>query len=252
MMKFYLVDVKDINSNIPRSNFSEADLDNLAEIILESGGIIRPLVLKPTDAENYTVIDGHFEYYAAVKAKEKNPRKGEMVNAFVISPKNEDILLKQVAAFRELKYSNTIEANIVSTETNKSKLSLEKEEISLIEKQINDLRLELAQEKKERQKLYEYIKSVENQIPKQITPLEAFNSLNVLELTLRLRTAGFTDKKAAQVAESIEKVRKKKPFDSLKDVIARVTITSGKKQVKGISGDKMVDIIDSWSRLVFK
>ncbi|ALF56125.1 chromosome partitioning protein ParB [Nostoc piscinale CENA21] len=251
MMKFYLVDVKDINSNIPRSNFSEADLDNLAEIILESGGIIRPLVLKPTDAENYTVIDGHFEYYAALKAKEKNPRKGEMVNAFVISPKNEDILLKQVAAFREFNYSNTIE-NITSTGTEKSEIRLEKHELSLIDKQINELRVELAQEKQERQKLYEYIKSLETQIPKQITPLEAFNSLNVLELTFRLRTAGFTDKKSVQVAETIEKVRKKKSFESLKDVIERVTITSGKKQVKGISGDKMVDIIDSWSRLVFK
>ncbi|BBD61354.1 hypothetical protein NIES2109_41820 [Nostoc sp. HK-01] len=251
MMKFYLVDVKDINSNIPRSNFAEADIDNLADMIIESGGIIRPLVLKPTDAETYTVIDGHFEYYAAVKAKEKNPRKGEMVNAFVISPKNEDTIFKQVSAFKELKYSNNIE-NKVSRETNQSELSLEKHELSLIEKQINDLRVELAQERQERQKLYEYIKSLETQIPKQITPLEAFNSLNLLELTLRLRTAGFTDKKAVQVAESVEKARKKKQFESLKDVIARVTIPSAKKQVKGISADKMVDIVDIWSRIFFK
>ncbi|GBE92172.1 chromosome partitioning protein ParB [Nostoc cycadae] len=251
MMKFYLVDVKDINSNIPRSNFAEADIDNLADMIIESGGIIRPLVLKPTDAETYTVIDGHFEYYAAVKAKEKNPRKGEMVNAFVISPKNEDTIFKQVSAFKEFKYSKNIE-NKVLKETNQSESSLGKHELSLIEKQINDLRVELAQERQERQKFYEYIKSLETQIPKQITPLEAFNSLNLLELTLRLRTAGFTDKKAVQVAESVEKARKKKQFESLKDVIARVTIPSAKKQVKGISADKMVDIVDIWSRIFFK
>ncbi|WP_335064975.1 hypothetical protein [Nostoc sp.] len=96
-----------------------------------------------------------------------------------------------------------------------------------------------------------YIFIIESQIPKQITPLDAFNSLSLLELTFRLRTAGFTDKKAVQVAESAEKERKNKNFESLKDVLARVKIASGKKQIKGISGDKMVDIVDSWSRILF-
>jgi hypothetical protein len=56
--------------------------------------------LKATGVETYTVIDGHFEYYAAVRAREKEPRKGEMVNAFVISPKEEDIVVKQASAIR--------------------------------------------------------------------------------------------------------------------------------------------------------
>jgi hypothetical protein len=56
--------------------------------------------LKAIGVETYTVIDGHFEYYAAVRAREKEPRKGEMVNAFVISPKEEDIVVKQASAIR--------------------------------------------------------------------------------------------------------------------------------------------------------
>ncbi|BDI18633.1 hypothetical protein ANSO36C_44350 [Nostoc cf. commune SO-36] len=71
MINFSLVDVKSITSNEPRSSFSEADLENLADIIIETGGIIRPLVVKVTGVESYTVVDGHFEYYAAVKAREK-------------------------------------------------------------------------------------------------------------------------------------------------------------------------------------
>lgn len=121
----------------------------------------------------------------------------------------------------------------------------------MLEKQINDLRSELAQERQERQKLYDTLKLIESQIPKQITPLDAFNSLSLLELTFRLRTAGFTDKKAVQVAESVEKERKKKKFESLKDVLARVEIARVKKPIKGISGEKMVDIVDSWSRILF-
>jgi len=84
MILFSLVDVKDITSNMTRSSFSEADLDRIAQMILDCEGIIRPLVLKLT-GQRVAVVDGHFEYYAAVRAREKDPRKGEMVNAFVIS-----------------------------------------------------------------------------------------------------------------------------------------------------------------------
>jgi hypothetical protein len=249
-MKFYTVDVKNITCDVPPSNFSDDALNSLADMIIESGGIIRPLVLKTTGLETYTVVDGYFEYYAAVRAREKNPRQCEMVNAFVISPKNEDEIFKQVAAFRELG-SDDKPGVETPVKTNYSESISQNNDFNLLEKQINQLRSELAQERQERQKLYETLKLIESQIPKQITPLDAFNSLSLLELTFRLRTAGFIDKKAVQVAESVEKERKKNKFESLKDVLARVKIASGKKQIKGISGDKMVDIVDSWSRILF-
>ncbi|WP_292854154.1 chromosome partitioning protein ParB [Nostoc sp. NMS8] len=246
-MKFYTVDVKNITCDIPASNFSDDALNSLADMIIESGGIIRPLVLKTTGLETYAVIDGYFEYYAAVRAREKKPRQCEMVNAFVISPKSEDEIFKQVAAFRGLDFDERSEIK-TSIKTNHSESISKNNEFNLLEKQINDLRSELAQE---RQKLYETLKLIESQIPKQITPLDAFNSLSLLELTFRLRSAGFTDKKAIQVAEGVEKERKNKNFESLKDVLTRVKIASGKKQIKGISSDKMVDIVDSWTRLLF-
>ncbi|MHC5777713.1 chromosome partitioning protein ParB [Nostoc sp.] len=251
-MKFYTVDVKNITCDIPPSNFSNDALSSLADMIIESGGIIRPLILKTTGLETYTVVDGHFEYYAAVRAREKNPRQCEMVNAFVISPKNEDEIFKQVAAFRGLDSDAKPETKIpISIETNHSESISKNNDFNLLEKQINDLRSELAQERQERQKLYDTLKLIESQIPKQITSLDAFNSLSLLELTFRLRTAGFTDKKAVQVAESVEKERTNKKFESLKDILARVKVASGKKQIKGISGEKMVDIVDSWSRILF-
>lgn len=95
-MKFYLVDVKTISPAKNREQFDEADLVKIADLILDCDGLLKPLVLKPTGPESYVIVEGDKEYYASVIAREKNPRKGEMVNAFVISPKKEDIIVEQL------------------------------------------------------------------------------------------------------------------------------------------------------------
>lgn len=237
MIEFYLVDVKNISSNVPRSNFVESDLENLAGMILESGGIIKPLILKATGVETYTVIDGHFEYYAAVRAREKEPRKGEMVNAFVISPKEEDIIVKQISALTGVENAAKPVKN--STETTNSESSRLANLELRFEKQVNELRSEIAQEK---QQLNDKLKQIESQIPKQITLLEAFNTLSHSELVLRLRSAGVTGKTSDNIIEAIQKERKKKKFESLRDLVSRVN---------GLSDNRMVTIIDSWSRMLF-
>lgn len=236
-MEFYLVDVKNINSDIPRSNFRESDLENLADMILESGGIIKPLILKSIGVETYTVVDGHFEYYAAVRAREKNLRKGEMVNAFVIYPKEENIIVKQISAIRGVDNAAQPVKNITET-TNSESSRLANIELRF-EKQVNELRSEIAQEK---QQVNDKLKQIESQIPKQITPLEAFNTLSHSELLLRLRSAGVTGKTSDNIIEAIQKERKQKKFESLRDLVSRI---------KGLSDNRMVTIIDSWSRMLF-
>jgi hypothetical protein len=83
-MDFYLVDLAEISCEVPRSNFEAATIERLADAILASGGAIRPLVLDRAGIDRYLVLHGHLEYYGAVRAREKNPRAAEMVNAFVI------------------------------------------------------------------------------------------------------------------------------------------------------------------------
>ncbi|HEY9690595.1 MAG TPA: ParB/Srx family N-terminal domain-containing protein [Oculatellaceae cyanobacterium] len=95
-----LVSVKKISSPVDSSNFDENALNNTAKLILEVEGIINPLIVRRINLESYEVVDGHFEYYAAVKAKEINPRKGEMIGAFIIEPENEKFLMEQVKYFR--------------------------------------------------------------------------------------------------------------------------------------------------------
>jgi hypothetical protein len=98
--------VKKITSSVPCSNFSEDELNLAAELILKAEGVINPLVLRRKNLQSYEVIDGHFEYYAAARAKEIDSKKGEYIGAFVIDPENEEILQQQVELFRNRESSN--------------------------------------------------------------------------------------------------------------------------------------------------
>lgn len=234
MISFSLVDVKDITSNMTRSSFSEADLDRIAQMILDCEGIIRPLVLKLTGAESYAVVDGHFEYYAAVRAREKDPRKGEMVNAFVISPKSENIVAKQAEALRAVESLGKQVKPPPETTNLESRLA----NIELrFEKQINELRSEQAQE---RQRVEDKLKEIESRVPKPIEPLKTFNTLSQNELAIKLKRAKLPDKTAEKIAKEIENARGKKnnEFEDLRDVL---------KSVKGLGEKTMLSILDNWS-----
>ncbi|MBD2516746.1 chromosome partitioning protein ParB [Nostoc sp. FACHB-973] len=237
MINFSLVDVKSITSNEPRSNFAEADLENLADIIIETGGIIRPLVLKVIGMEIYTVVDGHFEYYAAVRAREKNPRQGEMVNAFVIAPKIEDLVIKQVAFFKEI--NSSIESVTPQPETTKLEPRLSNLELRL-EKQFNEFKSEFIQE---RQRIDSQFKQLENLIPQkseQSNPLSLLNSLDKDELSIKLQRSRIRG--AEKLAKDIFDARRKKPkqeFEDYSDVV---------KSVKNLGDKTILTIIDEWSR----
>lgn len=95
-----LVAVKKISSNTPNSRFLETELNQTAQLILKAGGLINPIIIRRTGIASYEVVDGHFEYYAAVKAREIDPLNGENIAAYIIEPENEEVLLAQVKALR--------------------------------------------------------------------------------------------------------------------------------------------------------
>lgn len=95
-----LVAVKKIISKVERAQFSDSDLNQAAKLILEAEGVINPIVLHRTSVESYEVVDGDFEYYAAVRAREIDPRKGEMIGAFIIEPQNEEVIKEQIRIIR--------------------------------------------------------------------------------------------------------------------------------------------------------
>ncbi|MEG3880822.1 chromosome partitioning protein ParB [Microcoleus sp. herbarium7] len=96
-----LVAVKKITSTVPRDNFADRDLEKVAQLILELGGSINPIILRRNGMDAYEIVDGDFEYYAAAKAREINPMKGETIGAFILEPENEELLLEQVKMLRK-------------------------------------------------------------------------------------------------------------------------------------------------------
>lgn len=238
-----LVAVKKITTNKPRSIFADDVLEQAAKLILETEGVINPIVVRRTSIDSYEVVDGDFEYYAAARAREIDLRKGEMIGVYIIEPENEGAMMEQVKAFRRQKSpdldrtdpgSDSMAAYLKNIETR-------------LEKRIN----ELLEQVIAKQSLENELKELQKQMANRVEPLEVFNTLQLSQLLFRLKSTGLTDKKAAEIAECIDAERKKKQFESLNDVVERVKIKSGKRQVKGISSEKMVMIIDSWSRLLF-
>lgn len=111
MIKCDFVDIKNIQSKISKAEFDRADIEQLADLILATDGLIRPLILKLTGVdkqtcvEQYAVIAGDLEYHAAVRAKEKNLQKAEMVNAFVISDDSQQFAIEQLTLLSKTKLS---------------------------------------------------------------------------------------------------------------------------------------------------
>ncbi|MEG4502491.1 chromosome partitioning protein ParB [Microcoleus sp. F6_B4] len=192
-----LVAVKKITSAVPSSNFAEPDLEKLARLILELGGLINPIIVRRNGMDAYEIVDGDFEYYAAARAKEIEPLKGETIGAFILEEENEELLLEQLEILRKTAitenlvenpetgflYENTssqpadsitkpvsvVEVlNSCENETPKDSSSLE-QRLTNIEAQfaiqINELKAEYAREQKV---LAQSIQELENRILQQV------------------------------------------------------------------------------------
>ncbi|MDB9313201.1 helix-hairpin-helix domain-containing protein [Spirulina sp. CS-785/01] len=89
--------------DIPKSQYSQTQINTLAEQILASEGLINPLIVKRTSLESYQLVEGVLEYYAAVRAREMDPRRGEMINAFIVEGEKAESLQTQVHLLRQPK-----------------------------------------------------------------------------------------------------------------------------------------------------
>jgi signal recognition particle GTPase len=240
MAEYYLIDVKSITSTAPRSQFRVDELESLAQSILEAGGLLSPLLLKQTGAEKYEVLAGDREYYAALRAKELNPRQGEMVNAFVIPPKEQEAAAQQVAVLGKTgggtAGGETLPPKPPSPDSSGTDLRLTNLE-SRLDEALRDIKQ--AQEREVR-RLEQEIKEIKSQVPQRIEPLDAFNTLSIPELLQKLATANIRGKTAENLITAIEQERKKSAFTSFSNVV---------KRVKGLGEKRMLSIVDTWGGL---
>ena len=122
--------VRKIISSTSAADFDGDKIEQLAHQIVKSEGIIRPLVLNRTSLESYEVVEGHFEYHAAVRAREIDLRRAEMIAAYIIDPENDDVseaiaeqikLLRQSAA--NLPANDAVTATPILIQREKSNLN---------------------------------------------------------------------------------------------------------------------------------
>ncbi|MDM8561208.1 hypothetical protein [Candidatus Parabeggiatoa sp. HSG14] len=96
-----IVMVEDIKSPTTSKVFSESELEKAAQLILQREGLITPLIVLENGIDSYTLIEGEFEYYAALRAREIDPIKGETINAYVArSEKELPFYEQQIEMFR--------------------------------------------------------------------------------------------------------------------------------------------------------
>ena len=211
MWKFLRVDITDINPSVARETFSETELENLANLIIEMGGLIRPAILKKADNkkvdERYNIISGDLEYYASVIANKKVPDI-EMINAFVVDKEAENIALMQLLS-RDKIIDNPLELRMSNLEKR-------------LETQLQAIREEYQKE----------IKRLEEKIPPPPP-----SSKSILEL---LNTCDANQlKKGGILPASVNdflKKRSEKPFDSLEDILNR--------PVSGVKEKRLIKLVD--------
>ncbi|MBU7583953.1 MAG: hypothetical protein KAF91_13755 [Nostoc sp. TH1S01] len=232
-----LVAIKKITSNTPRSLFVEDDLEKAAQLILDSEGVINPIVVRRNGLQSYEVVDGDFEYYAAARAREIDPRKGEMIGVFIIEPENEENLTKQVELFRKQKDEASEKINLTSEDLEKF--------LNNLESRLDKLAKQLLEESTTKVKLENENKELRKKLNDKVEPLEFFKKLSVDKIAAKLRNTGLQPKRANRIAALVIDEREKKQFQSLQDVIERVKIPHGKKMQKGIGEKKMLEIIEN-------
>ena len=103
-LKYILV--KQITSDVP-CMFSDAALDRFANSILKVEGSLSPMVVRRIESssyesETYIVVRGHFQYYAAVRARKLNPRDGESIGVFIIEGAKSEALEEQLEILKML------------------------------------------------------------------------------------------------------------------------------------------------------
>jgi hypothetical protein len=242
MATFSLVDVKEIKSEVLRSSFSEAKIEEIADLILSNNGLLQPLILKRLDIDEYLVVNGDLEYYAAVRAREKDNRRGEMVNAFILSSNEEKGARQQIQAIREIRNSSGSIPEKTTKEDSRQEAENLVDWISSFESRLSQLREDFNLDSRKNNSRFKKLEL--ELIQKDGKDLLAIlNTLDVDQLAIRLSQYGINRPKPKELAQSIcdaREQRKDKSFYEYQDVV---------DSIKGFGEKSMLKLIDGWNRV---
>ena len=96
-VRFNLVDLCEISCKSKKSDFNQSQLNELAAEIINTGVLLKPIILTQTSPRTYEVSDGNFSYHASIIANKIDVKRdlGGMVSAFVMLG-DSNVALRQV------------------------------------------------------------------------------------------------------------------------------------------------------------
>jgi ParB family chromosome partitioning protein len=267
------VAVRKIISSTSPADFDGDKIEQLAHQIVKSEGIIRPLVLNRTGLESYEVVDGHFEYHAAVRAREIDLRRAEMIAAYILDPENDDVseaITEQIQLLKTLKpidleYIDETQKS-VSNPSNSQEDQMVKDIKVFVDKKVASIEKILSGMPSQIQAIQNIVGQIQREHDQSINstqlkqlfdqqlidlkqiiqpvivkpPIETesilqdFNSLSVDELENKISKSGVRAK-AKSFAQGIYDGRQSKPYNSVSDV-----------KVAGLGPETMKKIIAKW------
>ena len=239
------VDLEGITSPVPRSQFDENELEYLANLFLKSGDTVSPILLHEKSPIAFEVLEGHREYYAALKAQEIDARF-ESIRAYVVPSDRQDSILEQYRFFHD---SDNVNGKSIDSNSTEQKISIADIQ-RIIEDKINPLKSSLRDistiiDKKidqkvttpplaEHQSLVPQVSQIETlvkaiaDLDKRIPPLpnprpesqllKELNEQSREELTAKFTKAGWKGKPLKTMVDSIIETR---PYDSFADLTSR-------------------------------
>ena len=79
---------------VSNSQFPAHQVENLANLFLKAGDTVSPILVRKVSPIAFEVLEGHFEYYAAIKAQEID-EQFTAIRAYVVPPDLESTILEQ-------------------------------------------------------------------------------------------------------------------------------------------------------------
>ncbi len=84
---------------ISNSQFPAHQVENLAKLFLKAGDTVSPILVRKVSPIAFEILEGHFEYYAAIKAQEID-EQFTAIRAYVVPPDLESTILEQYQFLR--------------------------------------------------------------------------------------------------------------------------------------------------------
>lgn len=118
---------------ISNSQFPVHQVENLANLFLKAGDTVSPILVRKVSPITFEVLEGHFEYYAAIKAQEID-EQFTAIRAYVVPPNLESTILEQYNFLRSLSSPAPVENIAPPNKSDDRELDLAKVEQVIAER----------------------------------------------------------------------------------------------------------------------